>query len=149
MLEKDGGGETGADLLGGDRDLAGLLVGLLADEPHHLLDLLGDIGVVHLGDGCCGGSGPPAKLLAPATTAREKRTGRGWSEGGRGRAGSPREWSRWRTSWGKSNRGSNVIGLAPLLAAACLYVPGIHNFVDPVHGSLIYTFALSRCLTAD
>jgi hypothetical protein len=40
-----------------------------------------------------------------------------------GNRGSPRdrEWSRWR-SWGYSSRGSNVIGLAPVVAAACLYV---------------------------
>jgi len=44
------------DLLGGDGDLVGLLVGLLADEPHHLLDLLGYIGVIHLGGG--GSDGP-------------------------------------------------------------------------------------------
>lgn len=50
-----------ADLLGGDGDLAGLLLCLLADEPHHLLDLLGDIGVVHLGGG--GGSDAPSGLL--------------------------------------------------------------------------------------
>jgi hypothetical protein len=31
----------------GDGDLIGLLFGFLADEPDHLLDLLGDIGVVH------------------------------------------------------------------------------------------------------
>jgi hypothetical protein len=37
---------------------------------------------------------------------------------------SPRDWSRWRTPWGKSSRGSNVIGLAPLLAASCLYLAG-------------------------
>jgi len=46
----------GTDLLGGDGDLVGLLVGLLADEPHHLLDLLGYIGVIHLGSG--GSDGP-------------------------------------------------------------------------------------------
>ena len=44
------------DLLGGDGDLVGLLVGLLADEPHHLLDLLGYIGVIHVGGG--GSDGP-------------------------------------------------------------------------------------------
>jgi hypothetical protein len=31
----------------GNRDLVGFLFGFLADEPHHLLDLLGDICVVH------------------------------------------------------------------------------------------------------
>ena len=40
---------SGTDLLRGNRDLAGFLVGLLQDEPDHLLDLLPDIGVVHLG----------------------------------------------------------------------------------------------------
>jgi hypothetical protein len=66
---KGGGGRgTVADLFGGDGDLAGLLVSLLPDEPHHLLDLLGDIGVVHLG----GGSGPPAKPISQATTTRGK-----------------------------------------------------------------------------
>jgi hypothetical protein len=63
---RGGGRGTVADLLGGDGDLAGLLVSLLPDEPHHLLDLLGDIGVVHLG----GGSGPPAKPISQATTTR-------------------------------------------------------------------------------
>jgi hypothetical protein len=63
---RGGGRGTVADLFGGDGDLAGLLVSLLPDEPHHLLDLLGDIGVVHLG----GGSGPPAKPISQATTTR-------------------------------------------------------------------------------
>lgn len=36
------------DLLGGNTDLAGFLVGLLQDEPDHLLHLLPDVGVVHL-----------------------------------------------------------------------------------------------------
>jgi len=31
----------------GNRDLVGFLFGFLADEPHHLLDLLGDVCVVH------------------------------------------------------------------------------------------------------
>lgn len=31
----------------GNRDLVGFLFGFLADKPHHLLDLLGDICVVH------------------------------------------------------------------------------------------------------
>lgn len=34
-------------LFGGDGDLVGFLLGFLADKPHHLLDLLGDICVVH------------------------------------------------------------------------------------------------------
>jgi hypothetical protein len=38
---------------GGNRDLVGFLFGFLADESDHLLDLLGDICVVHI-DGDCG-----------------------------------------------------------------------------------------------
>lgn len=41
-------GERDQNLFGGDGDLAGLLLRLLADEPHHLLDLLGHISFVHL-----------------------------------------------------------------------------------------------------
>lgn len=90
------------DLLGGDGDLVGLLVGLLADEPHHLLDLLGYIGVIHLGGGGSDGPSGCSALLAPATAAlgwmdARKPTGQVREEA----TGSPRdrEWSRWR-SWG-------------------------------------------------
>lgn len=38
----------GAYFFGGDGDLVGLLLRLLADEPHHLLDLLRHVAVVHL-----------------------------------------------------------------------------------------------------
>lgn len=109
------------DLLGGDGDLVGLLVGLLADEPHHLLDLLGYIGVIHLGgrgsDGPSGCSACSGDRRAGVDGSAGAGTGKG------GNRGSPRdrEWSRWR-SWGYSSRGSNVIGLAPVVAAACLYV---------------------------
>jgi len=37
------------DFFGGNSDLAGFLVGLLQDEPDHLLHLLPDVGIVHLG----------------------------------------------------------------------------------------------------
>ena len=57
----------------GDGDLAGLLLGLLADEPHHLLDLLGDIGVVHLGGG---GSDVPSGCSARSGDRRA-----GWGTG--------------------------------------------------------------------
>jgi hypothetical protein len=40
---------SGTDLLGGNSDLAGFLVGLLQDEPDHLLHLLPDVGIIHLG----------------------------------------------------------------------------------------------------
>jgi hypothetical protein len=60
------------------------------DEPHHLLDLLGDIGVVHLGGG---GSDVPSGCSARSGDRREC-----WSEAAHSRearqAGSPREWSR-------------------------------------------------------
>lgn len=36
------------DFFGGDGDLVGFFFSFLADEPHHLLDLIGNIGVVHL-----------------------------------------------------------------------------------------------------
>ena len=66
------GTERKTNLLGGDGDLDGLLVGLLFDEPHHLQDLLGDLGVVHLGGG--GGSDGPLSVVfrfrRGATTAR-------------------------------------------------------------------------------
>ena len=112
-----------AHLLGGDGDLAGLLLGLLVDEPHHLLDLLGDIGVVHLGGG---GSDVPSGCSARSGDGRA-----GWGLGMLERGGSTagRRGSRESTgmveagrSWGKPSRGSNVIGLAPVVAVACLYV---------------------------
>jgi len=87
------------DLLGGDGDLVGLLVGLLADEPHHLLDLLGYIGVIHLGGG---GSDGPSGCSAPLRRPPRGGGCKCWSPGQvREAIGSPRdrEWSRWR-SWG-------------------------------------------------
>lgn len=36
----------------GNRDLVGFLLKFLADKPHHLLDLLRDIYVVHVDSDC-------------------------------------------------------------------------------------------------
>lgn len=80
-------------LLGGDGDLAGLLLGLLADEPHHLLDLLGDIGVVHLGGGGDPDGGPRGLLLLLLLRSGEPppRAGEGREGEERGVHGSGRE----------------------------------------------------------
>ncbi len=86
-------GGVSTDLLGGDGDLAGLLLGLLADEPHHLLDLLGDIGVVHLGGGGDPDGGPRGLLLLLLLRSGEPppRAGEGREGEERGVHGSGRE----------------------------------------------------------
>jgi hypothetical protein len=60
-------------LLSGDRDLIGLLFSFLLDKMHHLLHLIGDIGVIHLALDKLSKLTKQNKILSHSHTTRKKR----------------------------------------------------------------------------